>query len=285
MELFRALAVLAEPPRAETAPVADALGLGKLPAADEYTETFVFQLYPYASVYLGAEGMLGGEAKDRVAGFWRALHLAPPTEVDHLSTLLAMYARLCELEAGAGDRRAQAGWRGARQALLWEHLLSWLPAYLTKLEEIAPPFYRAWGLLLADALAGEAAVIGTQRGLSLHLREAPDLADPRAGSFEDFLRALLAPVRCGMILVRDDLARAARELKTGARLGERSFILRALFEQDAAGALGWLEAEALRWRRRHEQLREPFGETARAWQEKAGAAALLLNTLRREIGV
>ncbi|HEX8421973.1 MAG TPA: hypothetical protein VF634_01095, partial [Pyrinomonadaceae bacterium] len=61
MELFRALAVLAEPPVPESARVADALALGALPEASEYTEVFVFQLYPYASVYLGAEGMLGGE--------------------------------------------------------------------------------------------------------------------------------------------------------------------------------------------------------------------------------
>src|SRR3712207_4790889 len=73
MELLRALAVLAEPPTAETRRVAEALGLGAGARADEYTELFVFQLYPYASVYLGREGMLGGEARDRVGGFWRAL--------------------------------------------------------------------------------------------------------------------------------------------------------------------------------------------------------------------
>src|SRR4029453_9462546 len=98
MELFRALAVLVEPPdRPGAARVAEALGLGGAPEASAYTELFVFQLYPYASVYLGAEGMLGGEARDRVAGFWRALSLVPPAEADHLALMLALYARLCEL--------------------------------------------------------------------------------------------------------------------------------------------------------------------------------------------
>ncbi|HYP52965.1 MAG TPA: hypothetical protein VEQ42_05460, partial [Pyrinomonadaceae bacterium] len=59
-ELFRALAALAEPPTDETARVAHALSLGPPPSADEYARLFVFQLYPYASVYLGPEGMLGG---------------------------------------------------------------------------------------------------------------------------------------------------------------------------------------------------------------------------------
>ena len=89
MELFRALAVLAEPPRAETAHLAVALELGAVPEASEYTDLFVFQLYPYASVYLGAEGMLGGEARDRIAGFWRALGQVPPAEPDHLAVMNA----------------------------------------------------------------------------------------------------------------------------------------------------------------------------------------------------
>ena len=64
-----------------------------------YMDLFGFQLYPYASVYLGSEGMLGGEARDRIAGFWRAIGEPPPSEPDHLAVLLALYARLCELAA------------------------------------------------------------------------------------------------------------------------------------------------------------------------------------------
>jgi TorA maturation chaperone TorD len=280
MELFRALAVLAEPPRAESARVADALSLGALPGADEYTETFVFQLYPYASVYLGAEGMLGGEARDRVAGFWRALELTPPTEVDHLSVMLALYARLCELEDGADNERGREGWRAARKAFLWEHLLSWLPAYLSKLAEIATPFYRQWGALLLDALAAEAVTVGRQASLPLHLREAPGIADPRVGATEDFLRSLIAPARSGMVLVRADFSRAARELGVGTRLGERRFMLQTLFEQDARATLGWLAREADAWAEQHRANSKAFGEVARAWEAKAEAAARLLKELK-----
>src|SRR3954454_16774590 len=132
MELFRALAIFAEPPTVDAARVAEALGLGELPGADEYTEVFVFQLYSYASVYLGAKGMIGGEARDRVAGFWRALGQMPPAEPDHLSVMLALYARLVELEAEEPDERRRESWRHARKAFLWEHLLSWVTVYLAK---------------------------------------------------------------------------------------------------------------------------------------------------------
>ena len=284
MELFRALASLVEPPSAATARVAEALGLGRPPGAAEHTETFVFQLYPYASVYLGAEGMMGGEARDRVAGFWRALGQTPPAEPDHLSVMLALYARLCEFEAGAADERARGGWRGARKALLWEHLLSWLPAYLAKLQETAAPFYRGWGRVLAAALAGEAAGLGRQESLSAHLREAPPLVDPRAASADGFVASLLAPARSGMIVVRADLSRAARELGLGPRPGGRAFVLKSLLGQDARAALGWLAREAEAWAARHALAGDAYGETAAGWERRARLSARLLNDLEASAG-
>ncbi|MCA1613703.1 MAG: molecular chaperone TorD family protein [Acidobacteria bacterium] len=280
MELFRALATLAESPRAESARVAEALGLGAPPGADEHTQIFVFQLYPYASVYLGAEGMLGGEARDRVAGFWRALGQAPPAEADHVSVMLALYARLCELEAAAQDARRRESWRAARRAFLWEHLLSWLPAYLDKLSEIAPGFYRGWSELLSAALGEEAAAAGRQEELSAHLRAAPALADPRREGFEKFLESLLAPVRCGMIVTRSDLAHAARALGLGARAGERRFALRSMFEQDAGGVLGRLAGAARARAARRARLREDFGAPGAWWERRCLDSATLLDELR-----
>lgn len=281
MELFRALAHLVEPPSESAARVAEALGLGPVPAAAEHTEVFVFQLYPYASVYLGAEGMMGGEARDRVAGFWRALGRTPPAEADHLSVMLALYARLCELEAGAGGERGREGWRGARRAFLWEHLLSWLPAYLAKLEETGTDFYRRWGRVLDAALREEAAAVGTQEGLSLHLREVRPVADPRESSAEEFVASLLAPVRSGMIIVRADLSRAARELELTPRPGGRAFALKSLMGQDARAVLGRLAREAEAWAARHARTADSYGETAAAWERRARWTAGLLNDLEQ----
>lgn len=279
MELFRALAVMAEPPVAETAHVASALGLGPMPEAAVYTELFVFQLYPYASVYLGREGMLGGEARDRVAGFWRALGERPPVEPDHLSVMLALYARLVEMEEGESERLRREGWRGARKAFLWEHLLSWLPVYLDKLGEVACGFYRSWGELLMEALLAEARALGEQARLPLHLRDAPGLVDPRTGETGDFLQSLLTPQRSGMILLRSDLSHAARRLGLGLRLGERKYILKALFGQDGPRVLDWLADEASRWAERHRARRPALGAVAAVWEQRAAASARLLREL------
>ncbi len=282
MELFRALAALVEPPDdTQTARLASALELGAPPHASEYTEIFVFQLYPYASVYLGAEGMLGGDARGTVAGFWRALGQTPPTEADHLASLLALYARLAELETNADDERVRAAWRNARKALLWEHLLSWLPAYLIKLSDIATPFYQRWGELLLSALIEEAEAVGRQELLPAHLREAPRIVDPREHGAEDFLSSLLAPARSGMILTRADLNRAARQLGIGSRMGERKFILKTLLGQDARGMLVWLASEASGWAARHQRHSATLGEVAMWWEERAKITAALLEELEQ----
>jgi TorA maturation chaperone TorD len=281
MELFRALAVIAEPPTREAAVVAAALELGALPSADEYTELFIFQLYPYASVYLGAEGMMGGEARDAVAGFWRALGQMPPAEADHLSVMLALYARLVELEQEEGVAARRAGWTRARKAFLWEHLLSWLPVYLSKLAEIAPPFYQKWGEVLMKALLMEAKALGEQESLPLHLRESIGLVDPRKEETgEKFRQSILTPARFGGILVRADLTRAARKVGVGLRMGERKFILKALFAQDALALFDWLIAEAERWQQLHRRHRKTLGPVASAWEEKAAAASSLLKELK-----
>jgi TorA maturation chaperone TorD len=283
MEVFRALAVLAEPPeRAGAGHVAAALGLGELPEQSAYTDTFIFQLYPYASVYLGAEGMMGGEARDRVAGFWRALGQTPPPEPDYLPVMLALYARLCDFEVSEPREPERAGWRGARRAFLWEHLLSWLPAYLDKLAEVAPPFYRGWGKLLGAALAEEAQEVGPQSDLPLALREAAPVPAPRDTSAEEFLSSLLAPARTGMILTRSDLARAARSLGLGLRAGERRFALEAMFGQDAPAVLGWLSGEAREWAARHARHRDAYGAVAAWWSERAAATAVLMASLADE---
>jgi hypothetical protein len=301
LELFRALAVLAEPPgRPGAERVAEALGLGALPEASAYTDTFVFSLYPYASVYLGAEGMLGGEARDRVAGFLAALGQKPPAEPDHLALMLGTYASLAEAEENEADAQRREYLRGARRAFLWEHLLSWLPVYLDKLAEVAPPFYRRWGELLRAALDAEAEALGSQESLPLHLREAPVLADPREPSSEDksassseaqhtssseeFLRTLLAPARSGMIIVRDDLARVARTLGVGLRAGERLYTLRSLAGQDAAGVLARLAEEAERWRELHLRRRDAHGRVADCWAARAASTAKLLRELSADAG-
>ena len=285
MELFRALATLAEAPAPEHARLAELLdlpGAPQRPDGAEYAELFLFQLYPYASVYLGEEGKLGGEARDRVAGFWRALGREPPAEPDHLAVLLALYADLCDLERGEKDPARTLLWRNSRQALLWEHLLSWLPPYLDKLADIGSPCYQAWGRLVEESLLAEATELGRLARVPLQIREASPLPDLEVGGLAAFLDDILAPRRCGMILVRADLIRAAGDLDVPVRIGERRAVLETLLSQEPVGTLRWLEREALLTASRHRAWHEWVGPVANFWVGQAEGAAARLARAREE---
>lgn len=275
-DLLRALAVLAEPPTPASDAVTDALGLAHADAA-AFTDVFVFRLYPYASVYLGPEGMLGGEARDRVAGFFRVVGGDVPAEPDHLSVLLGAYADLVEKD----QAEVHSPWHRARSTLLWEHLLSWLPPYLDAIAGLGAEPYRSWSSMLLEVLEHEAAITEPPPQLPLHLRAAPVLQDPRSEGADAFTAGLLTPVRCGMIVTATTLSAAARELGLGLRVAERRYVLRNLFNQDTAATLGWLAEHARRSSAaaaRHGWT----GEVAQFWRERSAATAVLLDTVSEE---
>jgi hypothetical protein len=279
-ELLRALGALCEPPEPTHARLGEALCLPGRPDAADHTELFGFQLVPYASVYLGAEGMLGGEAADRVAGFWRALRLTPPPEPDHLAALLGLYATLEEAERDERDRARQALWRQARGALLWEHLLTWAVTYSRAVAASAPPFHAAWAELLERALLAEAADLEPPATSPLHLRDTPGLPEASEGGGA-LVGILLAPARSGLILTRWDLARGAAGLGLGLRMGERAFALRSMLAQDPQATLAWLTGEAAGWAARHRQTEATLGDIGRHWRQRAETTLALLLELER----
>lgn len=272
-DLLRALAALAEPPVPAHAPIAEALGLPARPEPGDHATVLLFGAYPYASVYLGAEGMLGGEARDRVAGFWRALGLVPPAEPDHITALLGLYATLLEDSERATTHRPAV--EHAARALLWEHVLPWAMPFLDKVGELGSAFYASWAGLLRATLRDEAIASGQPSALPLHLRQAPALPAADADG-QAWLGALLAPVRSGLLITRWDLRRGAAELGIHARVGERAFMLRSLAEQDPAAVTGWLAGEATRTARQHRAQEPSLGVIATFWGRRAEASAAAL---------
>ena len=239
--LLRALADLAARPHAGSNAIAEALELPRPPTSAEHTDLFDFQLYPYGSVHLGEGGMLGGDARDRVAGFLRVLGVTPPPEPDHLVVLLHAYSDLTDL-ADAGGPRAEH----ARSVLLHEHIGPWAGRFLVRVMDLGAEPLRPWARLTIAVLAAELEQHGPPPELPAALREAPVLPEPEEATAAEWTAGLLAPVRSGLVIARADLTRAARDLELGARVGERAYTLRALLDQDARAVLGWLAAEAYR---------------------------------------
>jgi TorA maturation chaperone TorD len=281
-ELLRALATFAEPPTDTLRTLCALLDVERAPTPLEYTEFFVFQQVPYASVYLGAAGMVGGEPRDRIAGFWRVLGCVPPNEPDHLSTLLGAYADMCDQHDAEPDATRRQRWARIRDAFLWEHLLSWLPVYLRKTQTIAPEPVARWAELLMEALRDEARRLPRPDAIPAHLRDAPPMPDPREQP-SIFVASMLSPVRSGMILTRADLACAARELKTGGSVASRQVRLSALLEQEPADTIAWLASQAERWKQDHEAQRDELGPIADFWCRRAAATTTLLQASRQDL--
>jgi TorA maturation chaperone TorD len=272
-ELLRALGAVADNP-ADADSASQALSLPQ-PDNAEHTEVFVLNCPPYASVYLGAEGGLGGEGTDRAAGFWRAIGLTPPAEPDHLAALLGLYASLGE---AAHDSRRPAttdALTHARHALLAEHLWPWLPGYLDAVADLGTPALADWARLAGQALLAE---YRPQQSSQLPLAQRAAPPPVSAGcTLTDLIDALTAPVRSGMILTRRRLVAAAADAGAGYRIGERRFALRAMIEQAPAATLSWLGSEAARWSQRH-TARAPSDPAQQWWAQRAAHTGHVLRT-------
>ena len=280
MELFRALGTLIESPSAEHARTAAALGLPAVPVPAEHGRVVAQQRYPYASVYLGAEGMMGGDARDRIAGFRRALG-TPDREPDHLASLLGLLAALDEWQREEDDPARQALLAQARVTLAWEHLASWTGPYLASFDGCGTAFYEAWASLLGEALARLGREMTFPDYLPAALRAAPGLADPRRDGGAAFMAALLAPVCSGVIVLRDDLVRLGDEAGLACRAGERRYVLNSFLSQDPGAALAWLAGHAVRWRARVAATGP--APIAKWWSQRARATARLLSELAADV--
>lgn len=280
-ELLRALGTLAIGSPADTARVARALDLPVWTTA-EHTELFVLALPPYASIHLGPDGKLGGEAADRVAGIWRALGLSPPADADHLGTILALYAELGEAADTASGQTTRERLDRAREAVLWEHLWAWLPGYLDAVVGQAD-VARPWAALTQRALRSEVRRSQPPAALPLALRTAPERLTA-AASFDELLDAATARTRSGFILTRSDLAAAAGRLGLGLRHGERRFTLRAMLEQDPGSTLDWLASHAWRWASLHRRHVAVSADPSLWWSERAAQVARSLQDLAGQIG-
>ncbi len=277
-DLLRALGGVVVETAAPSSALGGVLDLDPVPAGHETTELFSFQLYPYGSVYLGPEGKLGGIARDRTAGFLRALGVTPPPEPDHLTVLLDAYSQLVDLD-DTGTGRA----RHARRALLHEHLLSWAPRFWARADELAPDSLRRWAGLLAEVLTDEAQVVGPPDTLPAHLAEAPALDEAVEQDVSVLVDGVLTPVRSGLVLARADLTRACRDVGVGLRIGERAYALKAMLEQQPHDVLAWLAEEARRQRDLVEIV-AAFGETPAFWLDRLERTATRLDAMVRGVG-
>lgn len=273
-ELVRALGALTHIPPASGGPVCAALGLPAWSAA-AHTRVFVLDLPPYASIHLGRRGQIGGEGADRVAGMWRALGLDPPADADHLAALTALYAELGESGEACRTEAARRRLDHAREVLLAEHIVAWLPGYLRAARRY--PEMAAWADLTEATLAHEVTATLRADRLAPALVDAPPPLEPGFGP-DDLLDSVTVPLRSGLILTHADIERAGHELGLGVRRGERRYSLKAMLDQDAVSTVSWLAAQARLWSDAHREWAYLSPSSSSWWAQRARFSAEALHS-------
>ncbi len=232
-------------------------------AAAAHQGLFGFQVFPYQSVFLGEDGLLGGRESERVRAAHRAAGYAPGAaadDPDHLAHELALLSFLCGAEADAhADGRAEMAAVARRQqaAVLGDHLLWWLPLFVPAVARQGDGFYAAlagltWALVVDHWQEVDGAAAGT-RWAPGGADDADAANEPAAGDAARQIGAhLLRPVRSGLFVSRADLARCARQAGLPHGFGDRRQMVATLldgaarFDRNAAlaAALGELVAGA-----------------------------------------
>jgi len=279
--LYRLLAELFfdepdEPLLALAATVPELAGHATAEAARRYTHVFVLNAYPFASVYLDADGAVGGARAGFTRGVLEALGLAVEEGVaaDHVAVLFAAASALLEREgAGQGTLGAERARHGQR-TLLAEHVLPWAPHFLDAVGRLDggtdAGLYAAAAVLARRLLTEHAeALFGGRRGGDVppgagaeqrswkasrrHEAETVPASIPEAGAASSPagvspLADLTRPARCGFFLSRADIAAIAAGLELPIRFGGRSFMLDSVIQAAAqAGAGARLQAALTRF--------------------------------------
>lgn len=284
VELIRALGVFCETPSKEHVRLTRLLGFSQAPTSEQYVEIFLHKLPPYASLYTNIKGEMGGDAMERISGFWEVLRVDVPDEPDHLGSLLGLVALLEEAQSLEKEPARAVLIERSRAALFWEHLLPWLPMYLERVESRGQgTVYAEWAELLTETLVCEMESLGPLEDLPRHLVAASGLADPRCKGAAPFLASLFIPVRTGFILLPDDLSKLAEEVGISSEHQDQRSILEDLLRVAPKQTLDGL-AEVILDRSHHWLQRwNSCGKITSHWKNRTEESVKLLKQLARDL--
>ncbi len=268
-ETLRACAEIADNPQLGT-PMRDLFGLGDFPDF-EYTDVFVLEIVPDAAIFLSEEAVLGGEVQERIVGFHRALGIEQVDDPTGLVGQLRNYASLLEsVQENLAEPSRLAILNRVRSTYLLEHILVWLPTYLSYVESLFPKL-TSWSQAILDVFATETKELGI---LEWNLEPSalanrPNLRDV-GGKYG--LEVFAAPYITGFIVSKTLLRTLGQKYNVAPRLGTRKFMLSSMFQQDASAMLELLTEAATMQMERWSALEADFGLPLKSWRINAGIA-------------
>jgi TorA maturation chaperone TorD len=269
MHLFSSLGEIIEAPGTEQARLARMLGLPGEPDRHEFTNLFVVQLFPYASIYLSSNGLAGGAPRKRAAEYWTLVGRIAPPEPDHATALLKLYGALHPTVHG--DFLSVSSATEKRRAVFWESIAPWLPMYLLRMRELGTTLYKAWSDVAFDVIEAEAAQLTAPAVTTSFLASAP--MSPPVSEPAAFIDSLFAPAVSGLILCRVDLGRCAATNHLTLRMADRRHTLKMLLTEDTSAVCAWLHAEIMRQAENLRRLPDALAPVRAHWVQRAEASA------------
>lgn len=287
----------------------DVISFDELKAA-QY-DLFGFNLFPYESMFLEDDQLLGSAISESVAENyqrWGYVATQQAGAADHIGEELGLLAHLCAAEADAleDDRPAIARqMQQAQRQFLEDHLLRWLVPFVTAVQRHGHPFYAEVATITLTLVAEHyRSVIRGDQGSDDALpmagsisapisKEYPSpVADPRT-SLHDIATFLTTTTQCGVYLSRYLINQLGRQHRLPRGFGSRqqmmTNLLRTAAQYDAVPELMiLLRAELMDWQRSYESIGARYSALwpfAMRWQARVNRTLSMLAEMEELIAV
>ena len=265
-------------------------------AAAAYQELFGFNLFPHESVFLGTDGLLGGEISSAVQQMCEQAGYAPPENADHIGSELGLLAWLAGAESDAWADNATAialQLQNRQYVFLESHLLRWLPALVVAIQNHDDAFFAQAAVVTWQLVGAHFDALHRQRAIPTvtPLADPPDLLNNPDTTLKAFARLFTTPAHCGVWIGRHELATLARNVGVPRGFGGRLDMFMNLFRSavqfdEAEEVFGELLSLAESRAKAYEQLGQlapttvPFIDT---WRKRALKSAETLSTVLPQI--
>ncbi len=247
--------------------------------AANHQTLFGFQLFPYESIFLGTDGLLGGAISEAVRAAYTAAAHEPTGRAgapDHLGEQLGLLAHLCTAEAEAwADEQLITAQRlqQTEHHFLRSHLLRWLVPCTTAIQRHADPFYTQLATITVALVANHYTSAATSTATSTATFTAtaadtpttwtppapPALLADSSTSLKDIVNCLTTPLHSGLFLSRHLIEQLGRAHRIPRGFGSRQQMLTNLLRTAAQyerlpALLQSLQDELLVWQQSYRAL-------------------------------
>lgn len=262
--------------------------------ADHYA-LFGMNVYPFETVFLTVDGLLGGEVTESVArSYYEAGYNPDASETsDHLGNQLGLMAFLAGAEADARqDEVVQAIHHMVhlQRKFLDVHLLCWLPAVVMSIHQHSNETFSILADLVLDLAFRHRQTLGDDPINPTHpfiLPTVPNILDDDKTGLKDIAEFLLTPAYTGIYLSRDDIARIGGQFRLPRGFGKRHQMLTNLLntavDYDAMDDLMQaFQDEVHQWRDFYQQ-RVPDSRFSMPWISRLDETLTFLQIIREAL--